>query len=223
MSLTPLHGKIVVKRFEKETKTPGGLIIPTDITNDKPPEGVVVAIGSGTVSSDGTVTPIKLSIGDHVIFGRYIGTEVIDKEDGETYLLMLETDILGVFRDEPSSEIFGSIPVADGKHLTTILDFVIFKFCSTLSASSFIPKTDSGIIVTDKRDFQENSKDQWVEILVLGPNVDSELRNYKFALIENAKWTNKVKCFGTHGDHLWRSEQQYVKILSSEYHNPYSF
>jgi len=57
-------------------------------------EGEILAVGSGHKADDGTRTPLDVTVGDKVLFGKWSGTEV--KIDGEDLLIMKETDILGV-------------------------------------------------------------------------------------------------------------------------------
>jgi chaperonin GroES len=88
----PLHDRLIVKRVTEEEKSPGGIIIP-DTAKEKPQEGVVIAVGSGK-QNDGKVVPVDVRPGDHVLFGKYGGTEI--KLDGEEHLILREDDILGV-------------------------------------------------------------------------------------------------------------------------------
>ena len=93
MHFRPLHDRVVVRRIEAEEKTSGGIIIP-DTAKEKPQEGEVVSVGSGTRADDGKVTPLDVKAGDRILFGKWSGTEV--KVDGEELLIMKESDILGV-------------------------------------------------------------------------------------------------------------------------------
>jgi chaperonin GroES len=90
--LRPLHDRVIVKRIEAEEKSPGGLIIP-DTAKEKPQEGLVIAVGLGE-QKDGKVIPVEVQAGNHVLFGKYSGTEI--KLDGEEHLILSESDILGV-------------------------------------------------------------------------------------------------------------------------------
>ena len=89
----PLHDRVVVRRVESEEKTKGGIIIP-DTAKEKPQEGEVVSVGTGTRSDDGTVTPLDVKAGDRILFGKWSGTEV--RLEGEDLLIMKESDILGI-------------------------------------------------------------------------------------------------------------------------------
>jgi chaperonin GroES len=88
----PLRDRLIVKRVAEEAKSPGGIIIP-DTAKEKPQEGIVIAVGSGK-QDDGKVVPVDVRPGDHVLFGKYGGTEI--KLDGEEHLILREDDILGV-------------------------------------------------------------------------------------------------------------------------------
>ena len=93
MKFRPLHDRVVVRRVEQETKTAGGIIIP-DTAKEKPQEGEVVAVGPGARDEAGAVQPLDVKAGDRILFGKWSGTEV--KIDGVEYLIMKESDILGV-------------------------------------------------------------------------------------------------------------------------------
>ena len=93
MKFRPLHDRVVVKRIEAEEKTAGGIIIP-DTAKEKPQQGEVVAVGPGGRDETGKLIPIDVQTGDRVLFGKWSGTEV--KIDGIEYLIMKESDIMGV-------------------------------------------------------------------------------------------------------------------------------
>jgi chaperonin GroES len=93
MKFRPLHDRVVVARIDAEGKTAGGIIIP-DTAKEKPTEGQVIAVGPGGRDESGKLIPIDLKAGDRVLFGKWSGTEV--KIDGVEYLIMKESDIMGV-------------------------------------------------------------------------------------------------------------------------------
>ncbi|WP_427963760.1 co-chaperone GroES [Altererythrobacter sp.] len=93
MAFRPLHDRVLVRRIEAEEKTAGGIIIP-DSAKEKPSEGEVIAVGNGAKAEDGSVTPLDVSAGDRVLFGKWSGTEVT--VDGEELLIMKESDIMGI-------------------------------------------------------------------------------------------------------------------------------
>jgi chaperonin GroES len=93
MKFRPLADRIIVKRTKEEEKSKGGIIIP-DTAKEKPVEGTVVAVGAGKTLKDGKVRPLDVKAGDHILFGKYSGTEV--KVDGEEHVLLREDDVLAV-------------------------------------------------------------------------------------------------------------------------------
>ena len=97
LKFRPLHDRVVVRRIEAEEKTKGGIIIP-DTVKEKPQEGEILSVGPGGRDEAGKLIPIDLKAGDRVLFGKWSGTEV--KLDGVEYLIMKESDIMGVL-DEP--------------------------------------------------------------------------------------------------------------------------
>jgi chaperonin GroES len=93
MKFRPLHDRVVVERITAEEKTAGGIIIP-DTAKEKPQQGKIVAVGPGGRDENGKLIPIDVKPGDVVLFGKWSGTEV--KIDGQEYLIMKESDIMGV-------------------------------------------------------------------------------------------------------------------------------
>lgn len=93
MKFRPLHDRVLVRRAEAETKTAGGIIIP-GTAEEKPSEGIIVAVGSGYVNDNGDVRALDVKEGDKVIFSKWAGTEVTI--DGEELMVMKESDIIGV-------------------------------------------------------------------------------------------------------------------------------
>ena len=93
MKFRPLHDRVLVKRIDEDEKSPGGIIIP-DTAKEKPSEGKVVAVGSGSKAEDGKVTALDVKKGDKILFGKWSGTEVT--VDGDDLIIMKESDILGI-------------------------------------------------------------------------------------------------------------------------------
>ncbi len=97
MSFRPLHDRVLVQRLDEEEKTAGGIIIP-DTAKEKPSQGKVIAVGPGARDENGERQPMDVQVGDRVLFGKWSGTEV--KVDGEEYLIMKESDIMGVIDEK---------------------------------------------------------------------------------------------------------------------------
>jgi len=93
MKIRPLYDRIVVKRIEQQEQMQGGLYIP-DSAKEKPQEGEVVAVGKGKRLEDGKVVPLDVQVGDHILFGKYSGSDI--KFGTDEYLIMREDEVLGI-------------------------------------------------------------------------------------------------------------------------------
>jgi chaperonin GroES len=91
IQLQPLHDRVVIKRTEIE-ETRGGLFIP-DTAKEKPQQGEVIAVGDGQILESGKRIPLDLKVGDHVLFGKNAGMDVVIGD--EDYVIMREREILG--------------------------------------------------------------------------------------------------------------------------------
>ena len=95
MKFRPLHDRVVIEPLEEEEKTAGGIIIP-DTAKEKPMQGKVTAVGTGSRGDDGKLQALDVKKGDTVLYGKWSGTEV--KLDGKTLLIMRESDIMGILQ-----------------------------------------------------------------------------------------------------------------------------
>lgn len=94
--LTPLGARILVSPTQQEKKTASGIFIP-DTVSENPTTGTVVDVGTGTPDE-----PIKVKIGDNIMFGKHAGTEInITDENGnaQSLLLMNMKDVYGIIHD----------------------------------------------------------------------------------------------------------------------------
>jgi chaperonin GroES len=93
VEIHPLHDRVLIKRSEEESTSPGGIVIP-DSAAEKPIRGEVIEVGGGKVLDSGELRALDVKKGDKVLFGKYSGTEV--KLNGTEYLIMREDDIMAV-------------------------------------------------------------------------------------------------------------------------------
>jgi chaperonin GroES len=91
-TIKPLGNRVLIKRSKAQT-TKGGILLP-DSAQEKPKEGVVVAVGPGKIDENGSIEAMQLKVGDLVLFSSYAGTEV--KNNDEDMLILTEDDVLGV-------------------------------------------------------------------------------------------------------------------------------
>jgi len=87
-NLKPLADRVLVEASAAETTTASGIIIP-DTAQEKPQQGIVIAVGAGKPDE-----PMTVKVGDLVLYGKYGGTEII--HEGKDYLIMRESDIYAV-------------------------------------------------------------------------------------------------------------------------------
>ena len=83
----PNEDRVLVEANQAEETTASGIIIP-DTAKEKPHQGKVIAVGPGKKDE-----PMLVKVGDSILYGQYAGTEI--KLDGETYLIMRNSDIFG--------------------------------------------------------------------------------------------------------------------------------
>ena len=92
LKLSPLGDRVLIKPTPKEEVSKGGIILP-DTAKEKPQEGQIVAVGPGRLTEEGKRIAMEVKVGEKVLFAKYAGTEI--KLDGEEYLIVRESDVLG--------------------------------------------------------------------------------------------------------------------------------
>ncbi len=91
--------RVLVKREDMpDTKSPSGIIIPDTAQKEKSKRGVVVAVGTGKVTDDGTLIPISVKVGAKVYFNSGWDNEVPVGEKSEEFFLVHESDILAIIK-----------------------------------------------------------------------------------------------------------------------------
>ncbi len=88
MKVRPLADRVLVKQVEAESKTAGGIIIPTQ-AQEKTQQATVEAVGPGTEKD-----PIIVKVGEKILYDKYAGTSI--KIDGADYLILKQSDIIAV-------------------------------------------------------------------------------------------------------------------------------
>ena len=91
LTLKPLDDRVVVEPTEAEEKTAGGILLP-DTAKQKPQRGRVLAVGPGKLRDNNERSPLSVTVGDEVIYGRYSGNDI--EVEGRDIKIMRESDIL---------------------------------------------------------------------------------------------------------------------------------
>ncbi|MFA5841813.1 MAG: co-chaperone GroES [Candidatus Paceibacterota bacterium] len=97
-NIVPLGDRILVKPMSPEDtkKTKSGIIIPDTVSKERPEQGKVIAVGAGRINDDGKVIPIRVKVGDMVLFSKYGPDEI--KVGGEEYVILKEENILAIIK-----------------------------------------------------------------------------------------------------------------------------
>ena len=95
-SIRPLSNKLFVRRDEKETVSNGGIVL-SETTAGKQNRGTVVFAGPGKTLENGMVRETSVKPGDHILFGKFTGTEI--KIGDDELLVISDEDVIAVIED----------------------------------------------------------------------------------------------------------------------------
>jgi len=96
ISLKPLGDRVLVQRIEQEDTLKGGIILP-DTAKKKQEMAIVVAVGKGKTSSEGTLLPMPVKEGDKILMDKYAGQEITIED--EEYVVLRSDDIIASVED----------------------------------------------------------------------------------------------------------------------------
>ena len=95
--IRPLGDRILVKpNMATDEMSPSGIIIPDSARKEKPEQGVVIAVGEGKRNDRGDVLPLRIKVGDTVMFSKYGYDEI--KIDDVEYYIVSEPNILAIIK-----------------------------------------------------------------------------------------------------------------------------
>jgi len=98
--IRPCSDRVLVRPFT-EDQVKGdkgnhyGIVLPDSVAKEKSAQGKVLAVGEGKWL-DGKLVPVRIKIGDIVIFSKYGYDEV--EHNGEEFYLLKEENILAVIK-----------------------------------------------------------------------------------------------------------------------------
>jgi chaperonin GroES len=94
-----LGDRFLVKAAEKEPekKTASGIILAesSESKNEPPHRGLVIVAGEGRMLDDGTLVPMRIKVGDTILFPTHYGYDEVTIDDVE-YLIISESAVLGI-------------------------------------------------------------------------------------------------------------------------------
>ena len=93
--VTPIGDRVLVRPsgMDNVETTKSGIYIPETVQKEKPEEGEVIAVGEGFYQ-EGKLIPLRVKIGDKVVFSKYGYDEV--KIDGKEYFILKQDSILAI-------------------------------------------------------------------------------------------------------------------------------
>jgi chaperonin GroES len=99
--IIPLGDRIIILPKEEGEQQYGSIIVP-DMGKEKPEIGIVLAVGPGRLSTDGTLIPNRIEVGATVMVPKF-GAQVVVVEN-ETYVVASENDVLGIIKQKEDNE-----------------------------------------------------------------------------------------------------------------------
>lgn len=112
-TLTPMYDRLLVRRDDPEAVSEGGIVIP-EAARSRMNTGTVLRVGIGRLfihapvyfdDSEGVtpgyrahMEPLRVKVGDKILFSSYAGTEVVLNK--EPQLLLKEDEVLAVINEE---------------------------------------------------------------------------------------------------------------------------
>ncbi len=99
LDVVPLGDRVLLRLLTEEEmgrRTLSGIIIPETVDKEKPEQGMVVAVGEGKYDDNGKLIPMRVHVGDRVVFSKYAPNEI--KLDGQEYFILDESSILAVIK-----------------------------------------------------------------------------------------------------------------------------
>lgn len=95
--VVPMSDRVLVRPFTEEelnnNTTHYGIILPEAVKEEKSSQGKVLAVGEGRFDG-GQLIPMRVKVGDTVIFSKYGYDEI--KHNGEDLYLLKEDQILAI-------------------------------------------------------------------------------------------------------------------------------
>ena len=91
-----MGARVLVKEETLSQELDSGIVLPGR-EKEETFQGIVLAVGEGAMLEDGTIVPMKVKVGDKVLYTAFSGSPIVkagEEEDGVRYLILNERDIL---------------------------------------------------------------------------------------------------------------------------------
>lgn len=97
IEVLPTSDNIYVEKIEDDQKTKSGLVLPDDVA-ERPTRGKVVAVGEGKTNEKGILLPMKISVGDMIVFPKYAG-HPIKVDGGNNFIIISQSEVLAILKE----------------------------------------------------------------------------------------------------------------------------
>ena len=94
IKVKPLGDRVLIEPIAETERTKSGIYLPDTASKERPEQGKVIAVGEGRMLDTGKVAPMRVKVGQKVLFTKYGPNEI--KVEGKEYLIAKEEDILAV-------------------------------------------------------------------------------------------------------------------------------
>lgn len=111
MNVQPLADRVAVRPHPDEETQKGGIIMLAGAQVRLPGRGEVVAVGPGRTTEDGRLVPLRVKVGDRVLFPR--GQGVPCEVNDQAAVLLFDTELYAIFEGEAQS---AKSPIVGGNH-----------------------------------------------------------------------------------------------------------
>src|SRR4030043_946603 len=95
LNITPTAGYVLIEPKEASKKTESGIYLP-ETSDEKPQEGIVLAIGPDEILENGKTRKSSVKVGDNIIYKKWGANEV--KIGSKEYLFAKFEDILAIVK-----------------------------------------------------------------------------------------------------------------------------
>lgn len=93
ITVKPLMGYVLVEPVEATEKTASGIYLP-ESAQEKPAQGIVLAVGEDLVVEDDHIVKCPVQVGDRVIYKKWGGDEI--KMEGKELKIVKFDDLMAI-------------------------------------------------------------------------------------------------------------------------------
>jgi len=97
LGIVPLGDRVLVEPLleDDSSKSKHGIIIPETVTKEKAEKGLILEVGTGRLTDEGKIIPLRVKKGQKIVFSKY-GPDEIKVGDKEYYIIS-ESSILAIY------------------------------------------------------------------------------------------------------------------------------